>query len=78
MYKITIQKITTTEYPEKKDVYVKDGKTYASKYQFEGDPDATETKTTGMMLERKTEEKVFEQTIEELDVGSLAVFLNEK
>ena len=61
MYRVTVEEINVTEYPETHTVYIKDGKTFSSSYDFEGSPDKKEDRTTGAMLQRKTVEKVFEQ-----------------
>lgn len=79
-YKITVEKITVTEYPELKEVFYDNvtKKNYNSKYDFEGNDYKRSNVETGKKLIRKDEEQVFEQSIDDLDVSKLAVFLNSK
>lgn len=78
MYKITVEKITTTEYPETKTVYYDNvtKKNYDSSYDIKGDDFEQRKIETGKRLVRKDEEKVFEQIKDDVDISKLAVFLN--
>lgn len=78
MYKITVEKITITEYPEKKEIFYDNvtKKSYNSQYDFQGDDYKRSYTETGKKLIRKDEETVFEQTLEDLNIGQLAVFIN--
>lgn len=76
MYEVIIKKIITTEYQETDTRYVNKGTREPCSYT---DPDSVlERYETGKKLKREDVTEVYTQRIEELDVASLAVFLNQK
>jgi len=90
MYKITIEKITKTEYPETKTWYTdkKTGETNTSRYDMgeysEADEKTgqilirTDDEKTGQILIRTDEEKIYEQTTEkEIDLKKVIDSFNQ-
>ena len=80
-YRITVERIEITEYPELARHYVdkKTAKRFDSLYDDNCPPMSALEKVdepTGRLLERKTEAVVYEQTFNDLEVSALASFLN--
>jgi len=83
MYRISVEQITITEYPETERKYVdpKTGNTFTSLYDDKCPPSSQLTKVdepTGRVLERRTATVVYEQTFSDLEVNLLASFLNKE
>ena len=76
MYKITVEKITKTQYKEKDYRYI--NKETGKPCEYDDENRAKEYYETGRIKEETKTETVFTQAKEGLDVGKLAVFLNQK
>ena len=77
-YKITIERVTTREIAETTSIYVgDDGKTYKYSHNI---PEGIEYKNvkvfTGDIDISRKERAIYEQELNDLDVGEMSVFIN--
>lgn len=78
MYKITIEKVTETEYTEMESIYYDTaGKKYKDAYDCPSEGRRRKEEATGRMRLRTDKEIIYEQKLDDLDMKKLAIFLNQ-
>lgn len=75
MYKITIEKVTQTEYPKTETKYFNEETGKQEEYKYNEDQNREEFKT-GEILMREETETIYTQRIDEIDLTSIIDAVN--